>query len=122
MKPDKKLEGGEGKMQETTLYYSVIAVRLTVAHDFIPMLFSPDNNQLNKILNNTRFVPAIFDQTNHLAKLWAQVMNMSEQLTAVQNRLENCSFGGGYGHVIVPSASSTLAPIQTSSPTPTQQG
>lgn len=39
MKPDKKLEGGEGKMQETTLYYSVIAVRLTVAHDLIPMLF-----------------------------------------------------------------------------------
>ena len=82
--------------------------------------FSSDNNQLNKILNNTRFVPAIFDQTNHLAKLWAQVMNMSEQLTAVQNRLENCSFGGGY--VIVPSASSTSAPIQTSSPTPTQPG
>lgn len=96
-----------------------VQVSSTISH--LPPHQCIDNNQLNKILNNTRFVPAIFDQTNHLAKLWAQVMNMSEQLTAVQNRLENCSFGGGYGHVIVPSASSTSAPIQTSSPTPTQQ-
>ena len=59
---------------------------------------TPDKEQVSELLNHTRLIPEIFNRTSQLTALWAQVKNMSEKLIAVQEKLENCSFGGGNGH------------------------
>jgi len=76
---------------------------------------SPDNQQMSEFLNYTRLIPEIFNHTSQLTALWVQVKNMSEKLNAVQEKLENCSYGGGSGHVTL----QTTTPIPTTSPTPT---
>ena len=74
-----------------------------------------DNQQMSELFNYTRLIPEIFNHTSQLTALWVQVKNMSEKLNAVQEKLENCSFGGGNGHVTL----QTTTPIPTTSPTPT---
>ncbi|CAH3119313.1 unnamed protein product [Porites lobata] len=68
-----------------------------------------DKLQVNELLNNTRLIPEIFNQTSHMTAIWAQLKNMSLQLNAVQEKLENCSFGVGNSHV-------TEAPPTTPTP------
>ena len=70
-----------------------------------------DKLQVNELLNNTRLIPEIFNHTSHMTAIWAQLKNMSLQLNAVQEKLENCSFAVGNSHV-------TEAPPTT--PTPGQ--
>ncbi|KAL9957684.1 hypothetical protein ACROYT_G034608 [Oculina patagonica] len=76
----------------------------------------PDKHQVSELLNNTRLLPEIFNHTSQLTDLWAQVKNMSDKLNAVQEKLENCSFGGGNGHMTL--QTTTLIPATT--PIPTQ--
>jgi len=79
---------------------------------------TPDNQQVSELLNYTRLIPEIFNHTSQLTTLWAQVKNMSEKLNAVQEKLENCSFGAGNGHVTL----QTTTTIPTPTPTPTEPG
>ena len=79
---------------------------------------TPDKQQVSELLNYTRLIPEIFNHTSQLTALWAQVKNMSEKLNAVQDKLENCSFGGGNGHATL--QTTTRAP--TTSPTPAKPG
>jgi len=93
----------------------------TIQASFIPKQpqycsATPDNQQVSELLNYTRLIPEIFNHTSQLTTLWAQVKNMSEKLNAVQEKLENCSFGAGNGHVTL----QTTTTIPTPTPTPTE--
>lgn len=88
----------------------------------------PDKEQVSDLLNYTRLIPEIFNHTSQLTALWAQVKNMSEKLSVVQEKLENCSFGGGTGHgtlqttTPIPTTSPMTTTIPTTTPTPTEPG
>ena len=79
---------------------------------------------MSELLNHTRLIPEIFNHTSQLTALWAQVKNMSQKLNAVQEKLENCSFGGGNGHETLQTATPipTTSPMLTMTPTPTEPG
>lgn len=89
---------------------------------------TPDKEQVSELLNYTRLIPEIFNHTSQLTDLWAQVKNMSEKLNAVQEKLENCSFGGGTGHgtlqttTLIPTTSPMPITTPTTTPTPTEPG
>ena len=76
---------------------------------------NPDKEQVSELLNYTRLFPEILNHTSQLPALWAQVKNMSEKLNSIQEKLENCSFGGGTGHETL----QKTTPIPTTSPMPT---
>lgn len=85
----------------------------------------PDKEQVSDLLNYTRLIPEIFNHTSQLTALWAQVKNMSEKLSAVQEKLENCSLGGGtdYGTLqTTPIPTTSPMPTTTPTPTPTEPG
>lgn len=88
---------------------------------------APDKEQVSDLLNYTRLIPEIFNHTSQLTALWAQVKNMSEKLSAVQEKLENCSLGGGTGHgtlqtTPIPTTSPMPTTTPTTTPTPTEPG
>jgi len=79
---------------------------------------SPDKHQVSQLLNNTRLIPEIFNHTSQLTALWAQLMNMSNKLNAIQDRLDNCSFSAANGLVTLPPPTTTPVPTQSTTPTP----
>ena len=86
---------------------------------------TPDKEQVSELLNYTTMIPEIFNHTSQLAALWAQVKNMSEKLYSIQEKLENCSFGGGNGHETLRTTTpSPTSPMSTTTPTltPTEPG
>ena len=79
-----------------------------------------DKEQVSELLNYTTLIPEIFNHTSRLTALWAQVKDMSEKLNAVEEKLENCSFGGRNGHETLQATTPipTTSPMPTTTPTP----
>jgi len=73
---------------------------------------------VSQLLNNTRLIPEIFNHTSQLTALWAQLMNMSNKLNAIEDRLDNCSFIAANGLVTLPPPTTTPVPTQSTTPTP----
>ena len=76
---------------------------MTISNQSIfPPTATPDKREMSELLNNTRLIPEILNHTSQLTSLWAQLKNMTDKLNAIQDKLDNCSFGAGGGHVTLP--------------------